>query len=278
MSRLCVNFCAVLGLLTLHTSSALVDATEPPRTRPNVREKIPASARPVYDDAKAKFDAGDSVGALALVEKLAAQEPKSAPVQALAGEAAIHAGKYELALQYSKRAVELDPKLKYAWSVQANVYSRLARSAEEEAAYSKQLELDPADADVRYARAVCRRERGKHEAALQDIIEVRKTRDDRDALLAHLLICYDNLLFDAAQEPADKLVQAHPDYARGRMFRAVILVGRGREAEADKEFAKAVELDPAMEFDVASYRGQAREYRAKALEKLKQAPAPRPKP
>src|SRR5262249_13583210 len=152
----------------------------------------------------------------------------------------------------------------------------LERYADAEKDFTKEIEADPRDPTIYCSRAQSRRKLGKYDDALKDILAARQRVFGLDIQIAHTVVLCEGLHFTQALQIADKMIELYPNSATARMVRASVLVALDREKDADKEFAKAVELNPTFKDQVDPSRIEAREYRAKA-ELQKQAPAPRPK-
>jgi tetratricopeptide (TPR) repeat protein len=99
-------------------------------------------------------------------EKL--HEHKDATVYIRHGTLSTQRGRYDDAISYFSKAIEIDPRLVEAYKNRGNIYSRMGKYDQAILDYNKALEIDPADAWVYHYRGNAYHKKGNYDQAISN--------------------------------------------------------------------------------------------------------------
>jgi Flp pilus assembly protein TadD len=161
------------------------------------------------------------------------------------GYEAVRQGNYAQALTLLKRAVELDPKHRYAWNNLGLAYLGQRKNADAIAAFRKQIEVNPYDeyAYNNLGRAyVVERRYADAEAAFQKQLEVNPLDKNAHSYLGDMYL--EQKRYEPAAAEFEKAAAVQPDNPGVQ-----IQLGKARlwlkdDARASEAFARAVDLAP----------------------------------
>lgn len=182
------------------------------------------AAHEAYNRGVKLYDAGDVSGAIAAYTKAVELDPDFAAAYNNRGVAYSQQKDYEAAVKDLTRAIALDPKLASAYTNRGSALRSLKRIEEAVADYTKSIELGPSP-EAFYNRGAAYEEKGDADAALADYT---------------------------------RAVELDPKLAPAYVNRGIVLLQKGREAEADKDFEIGFKLDPGLRQQVGVYIEQLR--------------------
>jgi tetratricopeptide (TPR) repeat protein/predicted amidohydrolase len=157
-------------------------------------------------------------------------------------------GKYDEALKFFERAVELKPDYEEAWYDKGWILGKLGKYEEALKCYDKVIELRPDCEDAWYNKGVTLGKLGKYEEALKcydKAVELRP--DDEEVWLNKGWILGELGKYEEELKCYDKAVELKPDYEKAWLNKGVTLDKLGKYEEALKCYDKAVELKPDYE-------------------------------
>jgi tetratricopeptide (TPR) repeat protein len=160
---------------------------------------------------------GKGKEAWAAVQAAQAIDPKDKRVLELAAGVATQNGDDEAALPAYLALVEADPKNNQAWMALGGLYAKRDERDKSEQAYRKVSELDPANAHKTFYN-------------IGVLIEKKPDLTDEDT--------------KQAIEAYRKAIEVNADYAPAHRSLGYALIRLGEMAEAKKELARYVELEP----------------------------------
>lgn len=198
--------------------------------------------------------------ALAELQKMAAQDPKSADIQVRIGELQRRQGNLPSALQALQRARQLDPQRKGLDAMIGNIQDEAGQKAEAAASYRKALSKSPDDPRILNNLAFLLTETGGdlNEALRLATAASRKSPDNSSVedTLAWIHIKRGNA---AAVIPVlEKLTRKDPANATFRFHYAVALFQKGDRTSAKQQLQTALSDRPAKqtESDIRSLLAQ----------------------
>lgn len=200
---------------------------------------------------EAKIDALLELERFEDAEKVCDQIEKLSPnsAEALFHRARVAAVKkeFEKALEILNRAAKLDPKNPAVLMIRAAVLQELKKTDEALQDVNEALKLRPGNPALLRLRAAILAGSGKFSEAIADLEEVRKTQSAEDEITLTLQL---GLLYSAqkfygkAVEQFTKVLEMDPKNVAALRGRGDALLSMGRQAEAIKDYEKALEIDP----------------------------------
>lgn len=162
------------------------------------------------------------------------------------GEEALAAGDPAGAREALRKAVDLDPSNGAAFAALGKACARLELFAEAGRAFDAALRLNPRDLETLLEASDLARDTGNLERALRlasDAVAV----DDRSARACLALARAQRLsrAFEQAAATAARLRELAPADAQAACECAAIALGQGKLDDAEREFRRSIELDPA---------------------------------
>ncbi len=191
-----------------------------------------------------KVAAGRAKEAEKLLRKVLQQRPNSAETNHCLGRAMLLEGtNLAQALKTLQRAVELDPNRAEYWLYVGWAANEAGRVQTAEHALQKALSIDQNLADAYWQRGVLRYRQGAVKDAIKDLkkaLELRPSRNEAHAALADSY--YDLGRIADAMSEWQKATTAQPDNATWHFRYGKLLVQNHKDAEAQKELGKAIEI------------------------------------
>lgn len=177
-----------------------------------------------------------------------------------------HCEKYAKAIEYYKKAMDIDAGSTYAERI-SNCYYDMGEYAEALKWVDKAIELKPENADLNYLKANIKFETGNAEEA---IVEIEKyVKENPEYYYGyHLKGLYEGNSgkTDDAIEDFSLAIALKPDYAGSYLKRADMYMLKGRTEEARADYRKVIELDTVPgNYSCAQYAYQALGERDKAI-------------
>lgn len=160
---------------------------------------------------------GKNAEASAAVQAAQALAPKDKRVLELAAGIASQNGDDEAALRAHEALVEVDPRSNQSWMALGGLYAKRGERDKSEAAYKKVSELDPGNA---------------HKTFYNIGVLIEKNPDLSEADSKRAIEAY------------RKAIEVKPDYPPAHRSLGYALIRLGEVAEAKKELARYVELEP----------------------------------
>lgn len=154
---------------------------------------------------------------------------------------------FEKALELLNRASKLDPKNPVVLMIRAAVLQELKKTDEALQDINEALKLRPGNPALLRLRAAILAGSGKFSEATADLEEVRKAQGPEDELMLSLQL---GLLYSAqkfygkAVEQFTKVLETDPKNVAALRGRGDALLSMGRQAEAIKDYEKALEVNP----------------------------------
>lgn len=151
------------------------------------------------------------------------------------------------AIDHGRKAIELDPKSAFAWTVMGRVLMLTGKLREALDHHRRALELNPSFAHAYLGLAQAHLWAGEYQQALP-LLDLVQRLSPRDPLLSTIL----NFKafsqfglgdFSAAEATARRSIQADPTDRWSRLGLAVALIGQGRIEEARQALASALAID-----------------------------------
>jgi len=199
---------------------------------------------PARELAITLFDRGDADGALAAVAELVRRAPADPSAWRLAAGIRARTGRYGLAEEAFTRLLELEPADAPALANRGLVRFHQGRFADAVADYSRALALRER-ADTLARRADALRELGQLEEARADCDQALALDPDLAAAWRNrALVRLDAGDPEGALDDADRAVALEPESGTGYVVRAVVGLALGRTDGALADAARAAELAP----------------------------------
>jgi tetratricopeptide (TPR) repeat protein len=196
-----------------------------------------------------KVAAGRAKEAEKLLRKVLGQRPNSAETNHCLGRALLVEGtNLAQALKTLQRAVELDPNRAEYWLYVGWAANEAGRVQTAEKALQKALDIDQNLADAYWQRGVLRYRQGAVKDAIKDLdkaLELRPSRNEAHAALADSY--YDLGRTADAMSEWQKATAAQPDNATWHFRYGKLLEQNHKDAEAQQQLGKAVELGEQMD-------------------------------
>jgi len=154
------------------------------------------------------------------------------------------------ALEHGRKAIELDPKSAFAWSVMGRILMLTGKLGEAFAHQRRALELNPSFAYAYFGLAQAHMWAGEHEQALP-LLDLVQRLSPKDPLLSTILnftaFCHFGLQdFVAAEAVARRSIEADPTDRWSRLALAAALSGGGRSEGAKEAIAAAIAIYPTL--------------------------------
>jgi len=153
---------------------------------------------------------------------------------------------FDKALELLNKAAELDPKNPAVLMIRAAVYQELKKTEEALKDVNEALKLRPGNPALLRLRAALLAGSGKFTEAIADLEQVRKAQSPEDQVVLNLQL---GLLYSAqkyygrAIEHFSKVLEVEPKNVAALRGRGDALLSVGRQAEAIKDYEKAIEVD-----------------------------------
>ena len=203
----------------------------------------------LLNDTQAALNAGDYPRALALANKAVAAAPASSEAYRIRGSARRFLADLKNALADYDRAIQLDPQNHLAWWGRAATRLKLKEPDLALADLNESLRLSPNNANCMIMRGDAKYELGDYRGAIEDFDAAEKL----DPSLAWLY--FDRGLARQAIQDSDRAIQDFTrsidmNYLRAEAYarRGGVALDQGNPAKARQDLAKALELDPKMEY------------------------------
>jgi len=197
--------------------------------------------------ASARIDEARSAYELAI-----ACDPRYAGAHFNLGNLHYRVGEFERALGEYQRAVEFKPDFADAFVARGNALSSLGRTAEAVEAYERALAVHPGYAEVHFNLGTLATAQGRDQDAARSLrraVEINPDFSQAHRALGLLLSRLDQL--DAAEASHRRALTIEPDCVGILYELAVILLARGKSAEALQLIARALEREPTWPIKVA---------------------------
>ena len=203
----------------------------------------------LLNDTQAALKAEDYPRALALANKAVAAAPASSEAYRIRGSARRFLADLKNALADYDRAIQLDPQNHLAWWGRALTRLKLKELDLALADLNESLRLSPNNANCMIMRGDAKYELGDYRGAIEDFDAAEKL----DPSLAWLY--FDRGLARQAIQDSDRAIQDFTrsidmNYLRAEAYarRGGVALDQGNPAKARQDLAKALELDPKMEY------------------------------
>ncbi|MDD1748842.1 MAG: tetratricopeptide repeat protein [Methanothrix sp.] len=159
-------------------------------------------------------------------------------------------GRYDEALEYYERALQIDPDNKLAWINKANALTMLNRTDEATGAYqealnitNKSLMADPEDSDLWAEKGLLLHNVGSSEEAVKAFANATHIdpMDEISWKMMGVLLASELHRYDEAAQAFDGALKVNPEDAQVWSLKADALEALGKSAEAEAALAKARE-------------------------------------
>lgn len=175
------------------------------------------------------------------------EHPRSAASLELLGLIALRERRYELAVEWLRRAIESEPGKASLHCNLGGVYQQQGRLAEAEKELATALKLDPGRAEILANLGLTLSSEGELDRAIACYREAIEARPD----LAELHFQLGNALqgkncLPEAVACYERALERKPSSARARCNLGSALLRQGKTEKALKEIARALELDPQL--------------------------------
>lgn len=177
-----------------------------------------------------------------------------------------HCEKYAKAIDYYKKAMDVDALSTYAERI-ANCYYSIYEYAEALKWVDKAIELNSEDEDLNYLKANIKYDSGNTEEAIVEIEKyIKKTPEYFGGYFQKGVYEGNSGRTDDAIDDFSLAIALEPDYAFTYLRRADMYMLKGRDEEARADYRKVIELDTVPgNYSCAQYAYQALGERDKAI-------------
>ena len=195
--------------------------------------------------ARAHIALGDYSEAEKILKPLLSKFPDSAPVHLYTGMVLVRRKKYDEALAYLNRALELDASLVEAYKERARAFSELGDPVRAAVDLTKALDLDPADGEIWAMRGLTFVKRRLYDAGIKDFSRALENLPENPGILYERAAAY---LYAEQPESAladlDKALQVRPGAARAISLRGVANFRLGKLEAARDDLRRAPNVEP----------------------------------
>ncbi len=207
------------------------------------------------DEAKSLFEAGDFEQSRDAALRGLAEQPDDANLLRLAGKASAELG-LEDAVDYLKRAVDLEPQNADAWRELGDALLFENRLPEATNAFRRAVELRPNDVGSLVQLAHTAYAAGDPEEAIGHIRQaVGRDPTSQGARRALLEIYRAAQRFDDALATAEELTESDPSDALAALDVAELYLALDQPVDASSAFARLRKIDDDPEHEIYSYHG-----------------------
>ena len=159
-------------------------------------------------------------------------------------------GRYDDAIKYYERAIQIDPDNKLAWINKANALVRLNRTDEATGAYQEALNItnkilvdDPENPSLWAEKGLLLHNVGNSEEAVKAFANATRIdpRDEISWKMMGVLLASELHRYDEAAQAFDEALKANPEDGQVWSLKADALKALGKSAEAEAAYARARE-------------------------------------
>ncbi|MEQ8187231.1 MAG: tetratricopeptide repeat protein [Candidatus Eremiobacterota bacterium] len=157
-------------------------------------------------------------------------------------------GKYEEAIKYYDKALDIEPEHVKTWHNKGVLLKKLGKNTEAIECYDKVLEIDPEALNTWYNRGIILKELGQNEEAMKCYDKALESNpgyfyawNNKGSIL------YNQGKNEEAIECYDKAIINNPSYVHAWYNKGVALERQGKQEESLKCYDKALEIDPEYE-------------------------------
>ena len=191
----------------------------------------------------ARRSAGDSAGAITVLQPLAAAQPKSAATQYELGLALASVGQGDAAVAALRRAVQLKPDMTDAWRVLADHLTAIGDSAGADAAYARHIQASTRDPRLlEPAAALCENRIAVAEALLREHLKQHPTDVAAIRMLAEVAARLAR--YADAETLLARCLELAPGFMAARQNYAMVLHRQNKESEALAENERLLAAEP----------------------------------
>ena len=164
---------------------------------------------------------------------------------------------YSKAIEYYRKAIELNPRIIEAYNNRGVAYGAIDEFDRAIADYDKTIELDPEYAKVYYNRGIAYMNKDEAGLAIADYDKTIELDPEYAEVYYNRGIAYMNKdEAGLAVKDFSKAIDLNPKYAEAYSNRGVAYIKKGEFSLAVKDFSKAIDLNPKYA-EVHYYRGNA---------------------
>jgi Flp pilus assembly protein TadD len=186
---------------------------------------------------------GDVAGAVAVLEPLACEQPKSALVHYELGRALASAGRGDDAVDALRRAVQLKPDHADAWRALGDHLTAVGDVEGADDAYVSQVRASTRDPRLLEAAAAMQANRiAPAEALLREHLKEHPTDVAAIRMLAEVAARLGR--YGDSEHLLTRALELAPSFHSARMHLAIVLNRQGRPADALAEVERLLEIDP----------------------------------
>jgi tetratricopeptide (TPR) repeat protein len=228
------------------------------------------------DDARAKLEAGDPAGALAVAQAGLESEPDSVELLRIAGRAGVETGADD-AVDRLRRVTELEPEDAGSWRDLGDALATEGKKEEADAAFRKVLEIAPDDEMALTAVGHGAFAGGDGTDAVAFLEQAAERSEGNTTAVISLVEMYKTLgKLDQALEAAQRVEENEPDSPLAILDVAELSLELDRPDEAAAAFGRLRDVADFPEHEVAALHGLVRVELARgdtsaALEHARQA-------
>ena len=211
--------------------------------------------------------------AISIWEDATRKRPENPRAWSALGEACVNASRYDEAIRFCNRALELEPAKNFlesaiTYSNRGLAYAGSSRLAEAISDYNKAIALNP-DYHLAYNN------RGLAYAQIGRLTEAIRDYDKAVELNPHYVQAYESRgiaygqsgCLAQAMQDFDKAIALNPDYAEAYYNRGNVYLDTDQLSEAIRDYDKAIALKP--DFAIAYYNRAVAHYEVKAYDKAR---------
>jgi predicted Zn-dependent protease len=191
----------------------------------------------------ARRNAGDTAGAIAVLQPLAAAQPNSAATHYELGLALAGMGQGDAAVAALRRAVYLKPDMTDAWRVLADHLTAIGDSAGADAAYARHIQASTRDPRLlEPAAALCENRIAVAEALLREHLKQHPTDVAAIRMLAEVAARLGR--YGDAEILLARCLELAPGFMAARQNYAMVLHRQNKESEALAETERLLATEP----------------------------------
>jgi len=154
-------------------------------------------------------------------------------------------GKWGASVQYSSKAVTLDPNLVDAWISMGELLLEHGKEAGSDESFSRALQIDPDNPRAWFGKAKTMKQMGRWGAAIQCMDKYTSLdQTDKDAWLFKADTLFEKGKYSRAIEAYDRYISLVQDDSHALCRKGISLNALGMVDEARKCLAESVKLDP----------------------------------
>lgn len=209
------------------------------------KDKNEMTAKELYNEAKALYDAGKYHEVIALLDDVLLDKYKHAPLFNIRGMAYGNTKDFDSAFKDYDKAIRLKPDYAEAYNNRGITWGNKGEYDKAFADYDEAIRISPRKANVYYNRGNAWKNKGEYDKAIADYNEAIRLKDDYAGIYNNRGIAWDSKgEYDKAIADYNETIRLLPEHPFAYNNRGFSKEKKGEYENALADFEKAITLDP----------------------------------